>query len=570
MRIAVVDKKRCNPKRCNRECRSFCPKVRSGVDTVTVDERSVIDEETCIGCGICVKKCPFGAISVINLAEELKNQCTHSYGKNSFKLFRFPIPKFNKVVGIIGQNGIGKTTSVNILSGNMKPNLGKSEADEREIIEFFKGSEAQLYFENLYKGKVKVAVKPQYVDDLPSLYKGSVRELLEKVGGDVEGVSARLGITDVLGQGLDKLSGGELQRVAIAATMLKDADVYFFDEVSSYMDIWQRLNVARFIRELVEKGKLVFVVEHDLVILDYLTDLVHINYGKPAVYGIVSQPMSSANGINVYISGYLRDENVRFREYPLKFVRVSRDEMERETLTSWTKVSKSLGRFKLEVGAGELKANEIVGVIGANATGKTTFARVLAGELKPDKGGVENPVTVSYKPQYIKTGDVTVRSLLSGVDKSILVSLSIDHLLDRRAPELSGGELQRVAIAACLGREADVYLLDEPSAHLDVEQRIIAAKVIRDHIKLKGSSAVVIDHDLMLVDYLSERLLVFTGMPAKSGHACGPMDVREGMNKLLKELGITFRRDEETGRPRANKKDSVKDREQKESGNYYG
>jgi ATP-binding cassette subfamily E protein 1 len=571
MRIAVVDRKKCNPKRCNHECRNFCPRVRTGDDTVVVGKIAEIDEVTCIGCGICVKKCPYGAISVVKLPEKLEGSCTHSYGKNAFRLFRFPIPKFNKVVGIIGQNSIGKTTSVNILSGSIKPNLGKDEADEREIIGFFKGSEAQAYFERLYKGDIRVAVKPQYVDKIATLYKGTVRELLGKSGGDVETVAKDLDIVNVLDRELNNLSGGELQRVAIAATVLKDADVYFFDEVSSYLDIWQRLNVARFIRDLLKGGKLIFVVEHDLIILDYLTDLIHINYGKPGVYGVVSQPMASPKAINTYISGYLRDENVRFRDYPLKFSRVSREEMERGTLTTWSKLKKKLGEFVLEVNAGELKTNEIVGVIGANATGKTTFAQILAGVIKPDKGEVSKPVTVSYKPQYITIpGKTEVRALVKGAGKNILASLGIDRLMERKVGELSGGELQRVAIAECLARDADVYLLDEPSAHLDVEQRVIVAKVIKDHIKLKEASAVVIDHDLMIVDYLAERLLVFRGEAAKSGLGSGPFSVKDGMNMLLRELDITFRRDEETNRPRVNKKDSVKDREQKSSGNYYG
>jgi len=114
-----------------------------------------------------------------------------------------------------------------------------------------------------------------------------------------------------------------------------------------------------------------------------------------------------------------------------------------------------------------------------------------------------------------------------------------------------------------------MYLMDEPSAYLDVEQRLIVAKVIRDVIFTTGKSAMIVDHDLLFIDSLSDKLLIFEGQPAIKGLATTPTDMHDGMNRFLEELNITFRRDEENHRPRINKEDSVKDREQKSSGKLY-
>jgi ATP-binding cassette subfamily E protein 1 len=151
----------------------------------------------------------------------------------------------------------------------------------------------------------------------------------------------------------------------------------------------------------------------------------------------------------------------------------------------------------------------------------------------------------------------------------ILKPMGLEPFMDQILTELSGGELQRVAITACLSREADLYLLDEPSAHLDVEQRMLAAKVMRRFAESTEKTVLVVDHDIYLIDLLSERLMVFDGVPGALGIAHTPLEMREGMNAFLKGIGITFRRDEETRRPRVNKPESRLDRMQKDQGEYY-
>ncbi len=581
MRLAVVDPKKCKPKRCSLECVKYCPKVRTGAEAIVVNDIAVISEELCVGCGICVKKCPFNAISIVNLPERLEGREVHRYGKNGFVLYNLPIPKKGHVVGLLGANGTGKTTAVRILSGQLKPNLGKEEASWEEIFDRFAGTELLDYLKALADGKIRTAVKPQYIEVIPKAYKGKAIDLLKKADetGRVDEYISKLGLENSVRKDISELSGGELQRIAIAACLSKDADFYFLDEITSYLDIYQRIAAANAVRDIAKK-KPVLIVEHDIAILDLLADLIHISYGEPGVYGIITNPKGVRVGINQYLRGYLPEENVQIRDKPIEFDMFQPRESECEkVLAEYPPFTKTYPGFKLEASGGDVKIGEVLGVVGANATGKSTFVKVLAGVEKDDEERVKLELKVSYKPQYVKAdSSAKVIDFLRSVNPAVETSyyktefvkpLGIDKIADKRLSELSGGELQRVAIVACLLRDADLYLLDEPSAHLDVEQRTEAARIIRRFAMNMEKSVLVVDHDIYLIDMISDRLLVFEGEPGRRGRASRPMGMREGMNRFLSKLGITFRRDEETKRPRINKPDSRLDREQKAKGEYY-
>ena len=587
MRIAVLLKDRCQPKRCNLECIKYCPPVRTGSETIVMNEelgKPVISEQLCVGCGICVHKCPFEAIKIIGLPEELEEKIVHRYGVNSFRLYGLPVPKKGQVVGIIGPNGIGKTTAISILSGLMLPNLGRydSPPDQGEILERFSGTEIHDYFKKLFDGELRTAIKPQYVDKIADTYKGRVEKLLSNVDdlGRLDQVARELSIDGILDRDIQTLSGGELQRVAIAATLLRDADAFFFDEPSSYLDIYQRLKVAEIIQGI-SPEKYVLVIEHDLAVMDFISELAYLMYGSEGAYGIVSQPRVVRVAINVYLDGYLREENIRFRDTEIRFFpKPPREESSRAGLIRFGKLSKSLDGFTLTVDGGEIRVAEVVGAVGPNAIGKTTFVKMLAGEIEPDSGKIDTNAKVSYKPQYIRPSfDGTVRELFiesigpgfetGFFNSEIAHPMNLKFLFDRELKSLSGGELQRVAISLCLARDADIYLLDEPSAYLDSTQRMAAAKTIRSVIEKTARTAMVVDHDVYMIDMISDSLLVFSGEPMKQGKATGPLPMREGMNMFLKQMDLTFRRDADTNRPRINKKGSRLDREQREKGEYY-
>jgi len=586
MRIAVLLKDRCKPKNCSIECIKFCPRVRAGDETVVMGEegKPVISEDLCVGCGICVHKCPFDAIKIIGLAEELETDLVHQFGKNGFRLFKLPVPKEGTCIGVLGPNGIGKTTAIRILSGQIMPNLGDydEEVTWEDILYYYSGTELHEHFKKLANNEISSVVKPQYVDKLPRTMKGKIRDILKKSGSDdFDNVVEKLGLVNTLDKNIEDrdISGGELQLVAIAATLLKDVDLYFFDEPSSYLDIHQRLKVARIIKELSERKK-VMVIEHDLAVLDFLCDNVHLLYGDEGAYGVVTNPRGVRYAINTYLSGYLKEENIRFGEKIEFFAHPPKHRQKMKILISYNDLAKSFNGFNLKIERGMIREGEIIGIVGPNAIGKTTFVKMLAGVVEPSEGKMEYEIKVSYKPQYV-TPDLsgTVRGFFEKKASQLFTSsffkaeifepFHLKYLLDKKLDTLSGGELQRVAVANCLVQEADIYLIDEPSAYLDSEQRMITSRTIRRVVEKSGKSAMVVDHDVYFIDMVSDALIVFDGEPGINGRGQGPFSLHEGMNRFLKDVDITFRRDEESKRPRVNKPSSYMDRKQRKEGEYY-
>ena len=588
-RVAVLDKENCQTKKCGLECIKYCPVNKMGSDCIVLNEETAkaqIDEDICNGCGICVKVCPFDAITIVNLAEELKSDKIHQYGQNAFRLYRIPSLKKGQVMGLLGRNGIGKSTVVSILSGNQRPNLGDYESPPEwsEILKHFQGTELKPHFEKIANNELKASIKPQQVYNLAKVFDGNAKELLEKYDerGKAKELVQQLGLQNSLENKLTDLSGGELQRIAVAVAASRESDFYFFDEPSSYNDVFQRIGVAKVIQDLAKIGKSVMVVEHDLTLLDYLSDFIEILYGEPAAYGIVANMLSTKVGINVFLDGYLPNENVRFRDAAFKFdASTSTDEFVTiENIINYPNLEKKFANFSLSIDAGRVKKSEVLGIVGANALGKTTMMKMMAGVEKPDTGSIETKVKIAYKPQYLTNDyDIEVIALLEKAyggsiqetpeEEVIINPMKIKKLYNKSVKNLSGGELQKVAIGACLLQKVDVYALDEPSAFLDVEDRIAVAKLIQRYVRSYGKSAIIVDHDIQLMDLISDSIVIFHGTPGREGHATTPKPKVDGMNEFLRSLDMTYRRDETSMRPRVNKLESRLDREQKQSGKFY-
>ncbi len=576
-RVAVIDRDLCIREKCGYVCMHVCPPNRMGEECIIVEEDTKfprIYEDVCIGCSLCVKKCPVDCITIINLVEEV-GKPIFQYSTNTFRLYGLPLPK-EGAVSLLGKNGIGKTTAIKLLSKQLLPNFAEFEEKVKESDVLAQLSlEQRRYFSQLGQ-QIKVSHKPQHVDRLRDVFKGTVKKLLEAIGNkqEFDTIVKLFSLEKILLRDISQLSGGELQKVAMAAAYLRDSDIYYFDEFTNYLDIEERLRAAVIIKDLSEKKKVV-IAEHDLTILDYVSSYVYLFYGEENTYGIVSGIKNVRAGINEYLQGFLKEENVRFRDHELTFSKHSEGEIKSPVKVKYPILNKNFDGFRFANESGEIRQGEILGLVGKNALGKSLFIKMLAGVEKPSNDAELKKFKVSYKPQYITADDrlvidvFTAQSLNMSIFEDAKRKLKISSFMEKKLNELSGGELQRVALTLALSQEADLYLFDEPSAFLDIEQRFEFAQLLRKVITESEKAAFVVDHDIVFIDAIANRLVVFEGESSVHGKASIPLNKRDGMNRFLKIAGITMRRDKDTFRPRINKPGSSLDLEQKGKGEYY-
>jgi ATP-binding cassette subfamily E protein 1 len=628
-KMVILDPQKCKPnmpawsyfKRNAGLCGKQCISLANNPPKIT------IWKDACAACLNRAKRCPDNAAKVVKLPSNLETELIHKYGENAFELHGLPMPRAGQVLGMLGCNGTGKSTAVKILAGQLKPNLGRFEDPPSwaDITKYYRGSDLQNYFKMILEDSLRVAMKPQIDQDITKGLAGqALGKLVEQkdqrnVG---EQLLKDLDLAHLKERDVRELSGGELQRLAILLCMVKDADVYLFDEPTSFLDVKQRIEVTRIIRSLVSeklegKPRYVVVVEHDLSILDYMSDYIHCLYGEPGAFGVVTKRANVRNGINNFLAGYIPAENMQFRDEALTFKVSQISSADARELGLGIGESKAIGRceypdmqktlkseeressFTLNVEAGSFAGAEVIGMMGENGTGKTTYLQMLAGlydkETTPE-GAKEKTydseaisllgmnITMSYKRQdyaakfrrYTKTvRDLLERNVSIAFTDSmfklfVVKPLGMEEMMDLPVASLSGGELQRLAILVCLGCPASVYLIDEPSAGLDCEQRVLVAKVIKrwvvSHLQ---RTAFVIEHDSMMMSALADRMILFTGRPGIETFAHAPSSVGDAFNAFLKSLNVTFRRDPTNYRPRVNKENSIKDKEQKNAGQYY-
>jgi ATP-binding cassette subfamily E protein 1 len=286
-----------------------------------------------------------------------------------------------------------------ILSGREKPNLGKysNPPDWNDILKHFKGSELYNYFKKYLDDELTVAIKIQHVDVIPKIANVTVMALLTKKDKHdrKEGFIEKLDLTNLTERTVETLSGGELQRFAIAFACCQKTEVYMFDEPTSYLDVKQRLKAGDAIRSLSNFDNYIIVVEHDLSILDYLSDSICVLYGVPAAYGVVTLPYGVREGINVFLDGFIPTENMRFRDFSLSFKITDNTDIvgnSKDHMYKYPAMSKTLGSFKLNVEGGSFTNCEIIVLLGENGTGKTTLIRLLTGDKKCLPDSVEGEV----------------------------------------------------------------------------------------------------------------------------------------------------------------------------------
>ena len=571
-RIIVINNEKCKPKTPafdylvskSRICGHNCIECKY--------DRIVISDDACMICFNIAKRTPGDAVKVVKLPTNLSTTAVHRYGQNSFKLHGLPVPQLNSVLGLLGTNGIGKSTALSILSGDILPNLGNIDSipTKKDIIKHYRGSILQNYFTQLYDDNLIISIKPQALDNFVISHHGSKLSELIPINNEVV---EKLELNNLHDRTVESLSGGELQRLAICVTILKKADVYFFDEPTSFLDVKQRINVTELIREL---NAYVIVVEHDLAILDYMSDYIQSLYGVPGVYGVVTQQTIVRSGINQFMDGYIVNENIRFRPYALNFKSKTDDTHAGQHEITYPDLFHQYPNngFALKVESGSFKYNEITCLMGQNGCGKSTFMDTLANHFtsKLPISHKSQEITLDYKWTVQELLERKINYSLSDTFFRALVMkpLQIDSMKDRTVCNLSGGEKQRLAITICLGTAASIYFIDEPSASLDCEQRMIVSKAIRkyviDHL---GKACLLIEHDFLMSSVISDRIIVMEGTPGICIVANQSIGLGDGFNKFLKQLDVTFRRDMENGRPRINKRGSVIDQEQKKTDQYF-
>lgn len=554
----------------------YDPLNRSGKDGFYVNddgELKIEENNVMKSHRIIQKKIPNDSVRIVELPSESGN-LIHQFGKNSFRLYNLPRPNKGQIIGLIGRNGIGKTTALKILSGEIEPNMGKynSNITLDESLDRISDSSTIQHLKDVHSGDFKVSRKPQIASEYNIDKK--VGDILETQGN--MDIIDNLSIDNLLTNDLSSLSGGELQKVLLARVLETDSDIYIFDEPSSFLDVGQRITASDVIKNNIGEDSVTFIVDHDLTFLESICDTVHILYGEPNSYGVVSNPLSTRNGINNYVKGYVSSDEVMVRNEKFEFdIRGSEDKKLEDIAIKYDDFNVSLGSFDLFVNEGSIRESQVIGILGENGLGKTTFAKSLAGKLKTEQ---EFAFTVSYKPQYldINNENISVKTYISqipelkgSISSDLKSKLEIENLMNQDLGDLSGGELQRLSIAICISREADIYVLDEPSAYLDVEKRNMTGKVLNNYSSKTGKPILVIDHDIFLINTVSDDIIVFRGEPGVKGEASTVMEISEGMNEFLSDMDITLRKDKDTKRPKVNKKDSQLDRKQKKQGDYY-
>ncbi len=597
-RIAIVDNNKCKPNKCKKECIAFCPPQKSGKEVIKIvtdiedlgnvkKMKAEISEILCIGCNICVKKCPFDAVKIINLPIENKDEIIHRYSINSFRLYRFPILKKGIVLGIVGQNGIGKSTIINILSNIIKPNfeIFNKNLTEKEILQKFKGSVMLDYFKNLYNKKLSISIKQQNL--IPN--DNFVLELINQNNIDIENNNTQyllteLNLNHLLNNNIKTLSGGELQRLLCFITLSQNSDLYIFDEPSNFLDVKQRLIVVKLIRQLVNHNKYIIVIDHDLSMLDYVSDEINIVYGYPGAFGIISKQLTVLEGLNMYLDGFIPQENMRFRNEPFNLkplLEIDNDNIiSNSNIINYDGTTIKYDGYELEIPNNNINLYGINVILGENGNGKTTYIKYLISTITDLRLSFKDQMSSINGIENLTITELFINKILTNFTNDlfkieIIKPLINEELMNKKIKQLSGGELQKVMIILCLGTDADIYLLDEPSANLDIESRLLVLKIIKKFIASYKKCVFVIEHDIMMaVSFAQEigsKILMIEKEIKDNIRYCKVsdyMNFNEGINKFLKSLDITMRISSHN-RPRINKHNSRLDSEQKYSNNYY-
>lgn len=432
-------------------------------------------------------------------------------------------------IGVVGINGVGKTTLLNIVAGVVTPDSG-----------------------HIRRGR---DLRVEFLPQIPTLPVGTVRETLGE-GWQVDAVLDRLAMLDEVDTQTSALSGGQLKRVALARVFAEASDVLILDEPTNHLDLhaieWLEAQIMNY------PGAIV-LVSHDRFLLDRVTNrMIEIDRGKTYVHAGGYSRLLEAQAERETQAATAEQVRKNLARTELAWLRrgakarstkpQARIDAAKRLLSQRPEAAARSGTIEFGLDAPRLgntviRAHHVgfsyepqhlilrdvdvdlgpgdrVGVVGTNGSGKSTFIKLLAGRLEPVTGTVKTGPTVVLS--YLDQGggdfdlDATVQELVAG-PRGIPGSPEDVALMKRfwftgalplaRARDLSGGERRRLQLLLALAARPNVLFLDEPTNDLDLE----TIRLLEEFLSQWPGTLVVVSHDRTFLSRTTDRLLEVHG-----------------------------------------------------------
>lgn len=456
------------------------------------------------------------------------NNATYAYreGEPRVKALSLTV-RAGECVLLCGRSGCGKTTVTRLING-LIPHFYPGQLTGSVMVAGRNIAQTPLYEIAEQTGSVFQNPRTQFFNvDTDSEIAFGLERLAYPAGElrkRVAGTAADLAIEHLLGRNIFELSGGEKQKIALASAYALSPDIYVLDEPSSNLDVQAIDDIRRILLFLKEQGKTIVIAEHRLYYLSGIADrLVYLEGGSIAGEYTVEQFLAM-DETKRSVRG-LRTMDLAQITVPEKRRSSDKPSLEIKELTLNNGSKTVLQEIDLNVSRGE-----IVGILGRNGAGKTTFSQVLCG-LKKQSGGMivyqGRPVTARQRLRlsYLVMQDVNYQLFAGSVEEEctlgkaavdrgvagqVLKKLGFAEYRQCHPMALSGGQKQRTAIAASILCNKEILIFDEPTSGLDLDSMKQVTQLLAELAAL-GKTIFVVTHDYEFVSAVCERVIYFEG-----------------------------------------------------------
>ncbi len=438
--------------------------------------------------------------------------------------------------GIVGQNGVGKSTLLRMMVGLEKPDSG----------------EVNL----LRKYKISYCPQSSEFDEDKTIYDTVLSYMTEKTEEyQIQAILNKLGFTDY-NQKVGILSGGQKKRVALAISLIRNADVYFLDEPTNHLDqdmiIWLEKYLAKV-------SKTVVLVTHDRYFLSRITNhIMEIDDGHVYTYDggyadyLEQREIRRENALNA------EKKRQNFLRTEIEWIRAgaqARSTKQKSRIERFEKIAaidapKTMNTLELKsastrLGRNTIEINDIsksyddrllfqnfsynvmrldrIGIIGKNGCGKSTLLKIILGQIQPDTGSVKigETVKIGYFAQQNEVFDENERvidyikefgeTVYTADHEEITASQMLERFLFYKEEQYkpiskcSGGEKRRLYLCSILMSAPNILILDEPTNDLDTDTMTI----LEDYLENFQGAVLAVSHDRYFLDKIADRLFVF-------------------------------------------------------------